>query len=82
MKKMGKKGVKIKMIAPHDEKIARKLKSNIETVNKETNSRIIMVDDKEVLFMISDGKNDKHNDCGVWVKSEFFTKGLKDILRK
>ena len=81
LKKKGKNNVKVKIIGPHEQKLAKKIKGNVEVINKETNSRIIMVDNREVLFMINDGKNDKHNDCGVWVDSEFFAQGLNQILK-
>ncbi|MBI2575844.1 TrmB family transcriptional regulator [Candidatus Woesearchaeota archaeon] len=80
MKKSGKKSMKIKLIAPHDEKAIKKSTGKIEFINKDAGSRMIIIDNKELLFMLQDGNNDKDHDCGVWVKSEFFAKAVAALV--
>ena len=79
LRKVNKKGVKAKMICPIEEKTARKVKDIIELKDKDLNGRFVIVDD-QLLFMTNDSSSDKNYDCGVWVKSEFFTKALKQMV--
>jgi len=79
LRRINKKGVKTKIIAPVDEKIAKKVKDIAELKDKEINGRFVLVDD-ELLFMINDGSGNKNYDSGVWVKSEFFTKALRQMI--
>lgn len=65
-----------KIIAPIDEKTAKKIKDVAELNNKDINGRFVVVDNEELLFMTNDGTLDKNHDSAVWVKSEFFTKAL------
>ena len=76
IRRLDKKGVKVKIIAPIDEKIAKKVKDVAELKNKDANGRFVVVDNNELLFMVNDGTTDKNYDSAVWVKSEFFTKAL------
>ncbi len=79
LRKLNKKGVETKIIAPIDEKIAKKVKDIVELKGKDINGRFIMVDD-ELLFMIGDGSINKNYDSGVWVKSKFFTNALRQMV--
>jgi len=79
-RKIQKKGVKIKIIAPIDEKAAKKVKDVAELRNMDAGGRLVIVDNKELLFMLNDDKASKEYDSGVWIKSEFFTKSLAQLL--
>jgi sugar-specific transcriptional regulator TrmB len=79
LRRVNKKGVKAKIIAPVDEKVAKKVKDIVELKNEELKGRFVIADD-ELLFMVSDDVVNKDYDNGVWVKSEFFTKALKEMV--
>lgn len=80
LKRVNKKGVKSKIIAPVNEKLSKKVKDVVDIEDKETNGRFVIVDDKELLFMINNGTVDKSYDSAVWVNSEFFSKALKQLF--
>ncbi len=80
MKKSRKKPIKIKLIATHDEKAAKKFTGKIDLINKDVGSRMIIIDNKELLFMLNGGNSDDDHDCGVWVKSEFFAKAVATLV--
>lgn len=80
LRRINKKGVKTRIIAPVNEKIAKKIKDVAELKDKDLSGRFIIVDDSELLFMTNDSTIDKNYDTAVWVKSEFFTKALKQIV--
>ncbi len=79
LRRVNRKGVKAKIIAPVDEKVAKKVKELVELKDKDINGRFVIVDD-ELLFMANDGSVNKNYDTGIWVKSEFFTKALKQMV--
>jgi len=79
LKRASKKGVKTRIIAPVDEKIAKKLQGSAELTDKDINGRFVIVDDTELLFMTNEGSN-KNYDSAVWIKSEFFTKALSEMF--
>ncbi len=79
LRRVNKKGVKAKMIAPVDGKIVKKVNGIIELKDKELNGRFAIVDD-ELLFMVNDDLVNKDYDTAVWVKSGFFTKALKEMV--
>jgi len=79
LRKINKKGVKARIIAPVNEKIAKKVKDVAELKDMDINGRFAIADD-ELLFMINDDTVNKNYDTAVWVKSEFFTKALKQII--
>ena len=79
LRRVNRKGAKVKIIAPVEEKIAKKVKDVAELKDKDINGRFIIVDD-QLLFMVNDGTANKDYDTAVWVKSEFFTKALKQMV--
>lgn len=79
LRRVNKKGVKAKIIAPVDEKIAKKVKDIVELKNQDINGRFVIADD-ELMFMVNDGSINKNYDSGIWVKSEFFTKALRQMV--
>ena len=80
LKRISRKGIKAKIIAPVNDKIAKKIKDSAELVDHDANGRFVMVDDKELLFMTHDDSVDKNYDAAVWIKSEYFTKALKQMF--
>lgn len=79
LRKISKKGVKAKIIAPVNEKIAKKVKDIVELEDKDINGRFVIAD-KELLFMTNNDSINKNYDTAVWVKSEFFTKALREMI--
>ena len=80
LRKASRKKVKIKIIAPIDEKVIKKVKDTAELVDKDLNGRFVIVDDNELLFMTNDDTVHKNYDSAVWIKSEFFTKALREMF--
>ncbi len=80
LRKASRKGVKTQIIAPVNEKIAKKVKDIAELKNKDINGRFVIVDNKELLFMINNDTIDKNFDAAVWVKSPIFTSALAQMI--
>ena len=80
LRRLNSKGVKSKIIAPVNDKIAKKIKDIVELKNKDVNGRFVVVDNNQLLFTLSDGSADKNYDTAVWVKSELFTTALKQMV--
>ena len=83
--KLNKKGVQIKIAAPitKDSKDALKELSGIAEVRHSDphNGRFVLVDNKDVIFMVSDDKEVHPTyDVGIWVKSPFFVNALNDLF--
>lgn len=81
MKKSNKRSLKVTIIAPVKPAAYAKVKDTVKVIVRDTDARIIVVDQAEALFMVNDGKASKEKDCGIWVKSEFFTKGLLSLVQ-
>ena len=78
------KDVKIRIIAP-DTKEVREFAKNLGNVSikysNSLNSRFVLVDGKELLFMVMDDtKVHESYDTGVWVKSPYFVKALEGLF--
>ncbi len=84
-KKLKDKNVKIKIAAPIDKdnlKIAKELSQLAEVRNTlRINARFIIVDNKELVFMIM-GEEETHPsyDVGIWIKSPFFANSLTNMF--
>ncbi|MBI2139004.1 TrmB family transcriptional regulator [Candidatus Woesearchaeota archaeon] len=81
IKKGNKRGLKVTIVAPVKPAAYAKVKDSMKIITQDTEARIVIVDQTESLFMMSDGKASKEKDCGIWVKSEFFTKGLLSMVQ-
>jgi len=80
LKRVNRRGVKSKIIAPVNERLAKKVKDSVVIEDKDAGARFVIVDDIELLFMLNSDTIDKNYDSAVWVKSEFFTKAFKQLL--
>ena len=76
---VGKKGVKVKIIAPVDKKAAKKI-NFADLKDAETKIRFVNIDNKELLFMLSDDNVNPAYDSAIWVDSEFFTKAVQSFV--
>ena len=84
-KKLSSKGVKIKVAVPKvNEEINKELKEfngafQVKLVPN-LNTRFVIIDSKDILFMINDDKNTHESyDTSIWVNSPYFAKSLEDM---
>ncbi len=81
MKKAKDKGVKIKIAAPVVN--AKELAgiADIRALDKKSNSRFVLIDGKQVVFMLNDDeKVHEAYDSGVWVNTPFFASALEQMF--
>lgn len=82
--KLTDKGVQIRIVAPLDEKginFAKNLGKIAKVKNvKDLDARFVLVDDTELLFMVT--KDDVHEktDTGVWINSSYFSNALRSMF--
>ncbi len=79
-RKLNERGVKIRIAAPVTEDLINKSEikglAQIKALNG-TNSRFVIVDEKEILFTVSDDKEVHESyDTAVWANTPFFTKAM------
>ncbi|AAR38954.1 NEQ098 [Nanoarchaeum equitans Kin4-M] len=84
-KQLYNRGVNIKMATKITERNVEYLKKIAPYVeirdSDKINSRMIIVDGKEVLFMLNDDQNAyDQNDVGIWINSEFLAKALDSLV--
>jgi len=85
IKKAKTKGIKVKIAAPVKELafIPKDLKELIEVrvADKDSKARFVLVDGKELVFMLSDDQEvHEAYDMGVWVNTPFFTQALEQMF--
>ena len=73
---LSKRKVDVKIFSEIDKAAAKKLPGNVNLKEFKTDSRFIIVDNEELLFMGPDKDIDPADDAGVWVKSKFFVDAL------
>lgn len=80
--KLSEDGVRIRIAVPSHATVPPELKAvaKIKPIDK-LNTRFVLVDDKEVLFMVADDK-DTHEtiDTAVWVNTPFFAKAFSTMF--
>jgi sugar-specific transcriptional regulator TrmB len=84
LKKVAENGVKIKILTPLSKNAEKSLidfKGIAEIKNTSMKGRFILVDGKEMIFMVTDDK-DVHPsyDTGMWINSPYFVSLMKDIF--
>jgi sugar-specific transcriptional regulator TrmB len=79
-----KRGVKIRIAAPlnaETKKTEKDLEGIAEVKHTETNARFIIVDGKEIIFMVLDDKEVHPTyDVGIWVNTPFFASALDNLF--
>jgi len=84
LEQVKKRGVKIKICAPlTKETIAavKDLGSVAEVRHTDTKARFLIVDKKEIMFMISDDQEVHPTyDVGIWVNTPFFANALEELF--
>src|SRR3989344_334675 len=85
LEKIKKRGVKIRIAAPLNSsniKIAKELSkvAEVKYVDK-LRSRFIVIDSKEIMFMLLDDEKVHPNyDVGIWINTEFFAQTLEQLF--
>ncbi len=89
LEKAKKRGIDIKIaapIAPENYKIAKELSKVAEirdTSKEKINGRFVLVDSKQLLFMLLDDKLVHPNyDVGVWLSTGFFSQALEQMFNQ
>jgi HTH-type transcriptional regulator, sugar sensing transcriptional regulator len=79
-RKLKDKGVKVKVIIPED--IQDKDAKNIlqTKILPEVNSRFILVDNKELMFMLTDTSVEDKSDVAIWVTSPYFVNAMDSMI--
>ena len=85
MKKVKKRGVKIRIAAPinsNNINVARDLKKVAEIKNMEKmKARFVIIDSNQIMFMLLDDEKFHSNyDTGVWISTEFFASALEQMF--
>ena len=84
LEQIHKRGVKIKIAAPmtkETEKAAKELKGIAEIKHTDANARFIVVDDREIIFMIMDDQEIHPTyDIGIWINSPFFALAISNLF--
>ncbi len=79
-----KRGVKIRILAPitkENKKAVEDLKGLAEIKNTKTKARFIIVDSKEIIFMIMDDKDVHPNyDVGIWINTPYFASAIEELF--
>ncbi|MEM3122031.1 MAG: helix-turn-helix domain-containing protein [Candidatus Pacearchaeota archaeon] len=83
--KARKRGVKIRIAAPitqKNEEVAKKLLKVAEVKHaKDFNSRLSIIDGKNIMFMLLDDASVHPNyDVGVWINTPYFAKSLENMF--
>jgi len=85
LKKLSQKGVDVKIAAPlrtdNAKNAAKELKdfANVKDVN--LNARFILIDNNQLMFMLSDDKSIHESfDSGIWVNSPFFANTMQELF--
>ncbi|MAF50572.1 MAG: hypothetical protein CMH64_00615 [Nanoarchaeota archaeon] len=85
LKKLKDKNIKVRVVAPitkDNVDVAKELAQIGEIKNTQRiNARFVVVDDKEVLFMVLDDKDIHSNyDVGIWMDTPYFSKAMNDMF--
>jgi len=79
-----KRGVKIRIAAPltpETKKAAKDLEGIAEVKHTDTKARFIIVDGKELIFMVlDDSEVHPTYDIGIWVNTPFFASALDSLF--
>lgn len=81
---LNKRGVTIKIVAPmtkETEKLAKDLEGIAEVRHSEAKARFVVVDGKELVFMVMDDEEVHPTyDIGIWINTPFFATALEQLF--
>ena len=70
-----KKGIEVCVYAPYDKRTAKKL-SGVKYIDYKTDSSFVLIDNKDVLFMVSSSGVVSEYEVAIWMESPFFVQAL------
>jgi len=76
---LNKRNVRVKIVAPVDNKTAERIKY-AKIKNTDPKARLVVVDKEELLFMLSDDSVEEDYDTAVWIKSPYFVNSLEKLF--
>ncbi len=81
---LSKRGVVIKIVAPmtkETEKLAKELEGIAEVRHSDAKARFVVVDGKELVFMVMDDEEVHPTyDIGIWINTPFFATALEQLF--
>ena len=84
LEEVAKRGVKVRIAAPMNkelEQAAKELEGVADVRDAKINGRFLIVDAKEVIFMVmDDAAVHPTYDIGIWINTPFFAKALEDMF--
>lgn len=85
LKKLKSNKINVKILASlkteEAKRAAQELKQYADIIDLDLNARFVIVDNKQVVFMVSD-KVHENADVGIWATTPFFASALKSMLEK
>ncbi len=85
LRKLSNQGVEVRIAAPLKtdaaKEAAKELAEFAKVKDSNINARFVLVDDKELVFMLHNDKETHESvDTAIWVKSPFFTSSMKSLF--
>ncbi len=80
LRKLKRNKVKIKIFAPIREKLDERIINLADIRNRDINARLVIVDNRELLFMITEDNLPNEDDSAVWIDSGFFVKAVRNLF--
>lgn len=85
-KKLAAKNVKVRVIAPvtpEAERLLQEYKGVLQVKNvSKGGARFVVVDDKELLFLVTDDSVHESSDSGIWVSTPYFASALGNMFNQ
>ena len=78
---LNKKGVSIRLFAPYDKSLLKKI-NNIKFMDYQSSTQFINRDNEEILFMITPDSVVPEYEVGIWVKSNFFVNAVNILFEQ
>ena len=79
LESLAKRSVKVRICAPYDKMILKKL-NGVQFTDYHTDTQFISVDDNQLLFMITPDSVVADYEVGVWIESRFFVSAVNMLF--
>ena len=76
-----KKDIKVKLYAPYNKNVAKKLQ-NVEQIEFNANSTFVSVDRKEMIFLVSNQNAAPDYEVAIWINSPFFVNAVNVLFEE
>ena len=81
MHNFAKKGIKVKLYAPYNKSVLKKLQ-NVEHVEYTPSTSFITIDNREMAFMVSNSSTAPEYEVAVWIESTFFVNAVNLLFEQ